>query len=415
MSREFQVLHGPPASLVSACLTAHSRPLSWSRTAGHSKVGLASLTLIHLDLPSESWHHKTRSSEFHSYYKNAGNTSIRASTIHHHIMAEDHHDSLSPPPPGHHAQEDPGAHEMGENSSYLACESILLTIASIDPESEDNFTDAQSQTRSRSHSRPESPIPITRVERVDHDAAYGEVPGTDAYEMRTEDARPDEIAFIPEDEDKLNSAPPSGAVSPGGHQIPKTVVEEVPASPVINSLSRRGTLSSHKRNPSDAMPDLVLQVEDTGDVSSVKSPHSETLSVPDYNSGTHEKNDDTPGMSQHSHFPTSIDQVKSGSRTNRATSFPSLDGPSDDAELESQVDADNAKDTQNDDADEAEDDGFGDFDDFEQEDENAEFGDFDEADFQEAESAPKPAAAPVQSLPQIAAPLFVSDSRVRYL
>lgn len=291
------------------------------------------------------------------------------------------------------------------------CESILLTIASIDPESEDNFTDAQSQTRSRSHSRPESPIPITRVERVDHDAAYGEVPGTDAYEMRTEDARPDEIAFIPEDEDKLNSAPPSGAVSPGGHQIPKTVVEEVPASPVINSLSRRGTLSSHKRNPSDAMPDLVLQVEDTGDASPVKSPHSETLSVPDYNSGTHEKNDDTPGMSQYSHFPTPIDQVKSGSRTNRATSYPSLDGPSDDAEPDSQADADNAKDTQNDEADEAEDDGFGDFDDFEQGDEDAEFGDFDEADFQEAESAPELAAAPVQSLPQIAAPLFVSDSR----
>lgn len=293
-------------------------------------------------------------------------------------------------------------------------DNILLIIAPIDPESEDNFTDAQSQTRSRSHSRQESPIPLTRVERVDHDAAYGEVPGTDAYEMRTEDARPDEIAFIQEDEGKLNSAPPSGAVSPGGHQIPKTVVEEVPASPVINSLSRRGTLSSHKRNPSDAMPDLVLQVEDTGDASPVKSPHTETLSVPDYNSGTHEKNDDTPGMSQHSHFSTSIDQVKSGSPANRATSFPSLDGLSDVAGPELHAEADNSRTAQEDESDEedqAEDDGFGDFDDFKQGDEDAEFGDFDEADFQETESAPEPAAAPVQSLPQIAATLFVSDSR----
>lgn len=192
-------------------------------------------------------------------------------------------------------------------------DSILLTTSIIEPESDDSFTDAQSQTRSRSQSRPESPIPITRVERVDHNAAYGEVPGTDAYQMRTEDAQPDEIAFIPDDK-KLDSAPPSGAVSPGGQPIPKTVVEEVPASPVMEGLSRRGTLHSHKRNPSDAMPDLVLQVEDTGDASPIKSAHSESLFVPDFSSAKHESSDkddkDTPGMSFNSPIPTLVDQVR---------------------------------------------------------------------------------------------------------
>lgn len=101
--------------------------------------------------------------------------------------------------------------------------------------------------------------------------------------------------------------------------------------------------------------------------------------------------------------------TKSGSPTNCATSFLSLDNTSDHIEQESHAEADNTSDNQDD---EAEDDGFGDFDNFEQGDEDAEFGDFDEADFQEAseEAAPTP-AAPVQSLPQLAEPLFVSDSR----
>lgn len=170
-------------------------------------------------------------------------------------MPEERADSLSPPSPGHHSLDDPGAHEL---------------------ESDDQFTDAKSEpTRTRSHSRPVSPIPITRVERVDHEASYGEVPGTAAYEMRTEDARPDEVTFI--DEEQKPDTPVSAApVSPGGQPIPKTVLEEVPASPVLGSISRT---NSHKRHASDAQPDIVLQVEDTAVSPSVsKSP--ERLSIP---------------------------------------------------------------------------------------------------------------------------------------
>ena len=39
------------------------------------------------------------------------------------------------------------------------------------------------------------------MERVDHEASYGEVPGTAAYDQRSEDARPDEIAFVEKDND----------------------------------------------------------------------------------------------------------------------------------------------------------------------------------------------------------------------
>lgn len=63
------------------------------------------------------------------------------------------------------------------------------------------------QTRSRSHSalsetsRPATPggtpIPKTIVERVDDKPAYGEVEGTQAYEMRMADAAPDEVRKAP--------------------------------------------------------------------------------------------------------------------------------------------------------------------------------------------------------------------------
>lgn len=171
-------------------------------------------------------------------------------------MAEENTGTLSPPVPEHHALDDPGAHEL-------------------EPDSDDQFHDAKSETRSRSHSRPVSPIPITRVERVDHEASYGEVPGTEAYEKRAEDARPDEVAFI-EEEEKTESPGVMSPTTPGGQPIPKTVLEEVPPSPVLGGLSRSST-HKHKRHMSDAMPDLILHVEDRGDVTPpVKSPDNLT-------------------------------------------------------------------------------------------------------------------------------------------
>ena len=44
------------------------------------------------------------------------------------------------------------------------------------------------------------PIPVTEVEKVDSMPSHGEVPGTDAYEMRKGDAEPDimeEVGDVP--------------------------------------------------------------------------------------------------------------------------------------------------------------------------------------------------------------------------
>ena len=52
-------------------------------------------------------------------------------------------------------------------------------------------------TRSRAGSTPgDLPIPITKVEKVDSKPSHGEVPGTNAYEIRKADAEPDIVEEI---------------------------------------------------------------------------------------------------------------------------------------------------------------------------------------------------------------------------
>ncbi|KAI8306973.1 hypothetical protein K4K59_011273 [Colletotrichum sp. SAR11_240] len=145
-------------------------------------------------------------------------------------MKED--ETLSPPKRS--SISDPGAHDLAESDS------------------EDHFSDAQSAPLSPGT----SPIPKTRVEKVDDEPSYGEVPGTEAYRMREGDAEPDEIAIQEnksEEETSSDAVPPP---SPGGQPIPKTVVEEVP-----------GTSGPHseeyaEKRKADAPADLVLKAED---------------------------------------------------------------------------------------------------------------------------------------------------------
>jgi hypothetical protein len=97
------------------------------------------------------------------------------------------------------------------------------------------------------------------VERVDDKPAYGEVPGTTAYQLREEDAAPDEIAYVPDPDakeptpgDTQEGAPPN----PGGQPIPKTVVEESPD--VEGSVTHP---EIEKRHGSDPHPDVVLKAD----------------------------------------------------------------------------------------------------------------------------------------------------------
>ncbi|KAK4692156.1 hypothetical protein P7C71_g4996, partial [Lecanoromycetidae sp. Uapishka_2] len=152
--------------------------------------------------------------------------------------------------------EDPGAHEL-EHS-----------------ENEDEvFSDAPEGQGSRSE--PSSPIPLTRVERVDDRDNHGEVPGTAAYKMREQDAVPDELKIIPEGSNNspnstLNQKDPIS--SPTGMPIPKTVVEKVDAaSPSHGDVPRT---AAHSIRSADAVPDVILQVPGDGE-----APHSDNQIV----------------------------------------------------------------------------------------------------------------------------------------
>ncbi|SPQ18262.1 7a710a38-1ae3-4197-9552-aa65885d56c1 [Thermothielavioides terrestris] len=145
--------------------------------------------------------------------------------------------SLSPPERRDTA--DPGARELEASDS------------------EEHYSDARSGPVSPARA---SPIPRTRVEKVDDRPAYGEVPGTEAYRMREEDAEPDEIAIIP---DQSSSSPPEPEPehpprppTPGGRPIPKTVVEETPdgEGAVTHPENRQ-------RRKSDAHPDVVVKAD----------------------------------------------------------------------------------------------------------------------------------------------------------
>jgi len=144
--------------------------------------------------------------------------------------------SLSPPDRPDTA--DPGAHELAEAS-----------------DSEEHYSDAQSGPVTPARA---SPIPKTRVEKVDNKPAYGEVPGTQAYRLREGDAEPDEIAIIPDPINPSKPEPehPPQSLTPGGHPIPKTVVQETPD--VEGSVTQP---ENRQRRKSDARPDLVVKAD----------------------------------------------------------------------------------------------------------------------------------------------------------
>lgn len=131
-------------------------------------------------------------------------------------------------------------------------------------ESDDHFSDAQSAPRSSAA----SPIPKLRVEKISDEPSYGEVPGTEAYKLREGDAEPDEIAIVPEEkmvadgeEQEEDIKSPS---TPGGHPIPKTVVEESSG----NSEAQTHPETKHK---ADTPADLVVKSSEEQDGTGTKA------------------------------------------------------------------------------------------------------------------------------------------------
>ncbi|KAK2050233.1 hypothetical protein LZ31DRAFT_548604 [Colletotrichum somersetense] len=243
-------------------------------------------------------------------------------------------------PPRRSGTSDPGAHDLANAS-----------------DSDDHFSDAQSAPLSPGT----SPIPKTRVEKVDDEPSYGEVPGTEAYRLREGDAEPDEIAI----QEKKSDASSSEDGAPKSPIIPKTVVEEAPGSSGPHSEEFL------EKRKADAPADLVVKPEGETEEggSSDPPPVSPALS--------------TPGSPRVRRKP---------SRTALSSTAPS-------ASLAPPPDAEEAE--------EGGDDDFGDdFDDFEEGAEaDGDFDDFDDG-FQEPEFE-APASAPAPSLPQVPSLPFV--------
>ncbi|KAF2622981.1 hypothetical protein BU25DRAFT_350991 [Macroventuria anomochaeta] len=247
--------------------------------------------------------------------------------------------------------EDPGAKEL------------------VDSENE-HFSDASEGRQSRAEAT--SPIPITRVERVDDEPAHGEVPGTAAYKMRTQDAVPDEVEIVPDGQRSRSTSRVSASdrpLTPGGTPIPKTVVEKIdPDQPGHGDVP--GTLA-HQQRLADAAPDVI-----------VKAPEPP-------------KRDNLEGS------PTaSIDRSPIDDDT---------DSADDTAPLEADDFPEDTQDQTNDASEggEAEeDDGFGDFDEFEEggEGDDDDFGDFDDGFQQGEEQAETTFGSPQNQTPVPAPP-----------
>lgn len=158
--------------------------------------------------------------------------------------------ALSPP---RIVTQDPGAHELSAS------------------ESDDHFSSASEGDGNPNANRDSltSPIPTTRVERVDDAPAHGEVPGTPAYEQRTKDAVPDEVEVVPEGKrarsgtasrsralSQLSEGGGSRPSTPGGTPVPKTVVERVDDKPAYGEVE--GTAAREMRM-ADAAPDEMVK------------------------------------------------------------------------------------------------------------------------------------------------------------
>ncbi|KAE8372752.1 hypothetical protein BDV26DRAFT_273496 [Aspergillus bertholletiae] len=132
---------------------------------------------------------------------------------------------------------------------------------------DDHFSDASEgheRAPSRSASGRTSPVPLTRVEKVDDSPSHGDIPGTRAYELREHDAVPDEIEVIPEGSRSRSTSTvgrPPRPLTPEGSPIPRTIVEKVDADqPTHGEIP--GTEAYEKRK-ADAVPDIVTTASDS--------------------------------------------------------------------------------------------------------------------------------------------------------
>lgn len=101
-----------------------------------------------------------------------------------------------------------------------------------------------------------SPVPRTRVEKIDPASpSYGEMPGTPAWQKRKADAIPDSI----ERASRENKSPTSLSRPVTPITIPKTVITRVDSEPLHGEVP--GTEAYNLRKQ-DAEPDIVEKKRD---------------------------------------------------------------------------------------------------------------------------------------------------------
>ena len=123
-----------------------------------------------------------------------------------------------------------------------------------DSDTDEHFSDASegNEAESIASKSQNVPIPHTRVERVDEEASFGEVPGTRAYKARLGDSVPDEIEIVAE-EAPMQMTSSTSSITEVTHQaVPKTLVEAVDESSEA-FLGREG-----RKRAVDATPDEVV-------------------------------------------------------------------------------------------------------------------------------------------------------------
>jgi hypothetical protein len=221
------------------------------------------------------------------------------------------------------------------------------------------------------------PVPVTRVERLDDTPAYGEVPGTAAYNMRARDAVPDEVEVVTRSRSASRVNPADRPAAAGGlPPVPKIVAIKIdPDVPAYGDVP--GTEAFEKRR-ADAAPDVVL-----------KSPSGERATDNPFAGKSRRPRNGPPLTGKGS--PT-VSSCRSESEIPR--SLPQLDAEST-----------GTREVTDDGGDEDEDEGFGDdFDEFEEGQEGGDFGEFEAFQNEAAEELSEVAS----SVPAVATPSIVS-------
>ncbi|KEQ86936.1 hypothetical protein M438DRAFT_395222 [Aureobasidium pullulans EXF-150] len=299
--------------------------------------------------------------------------------------------ALQPPSEPIENLKDPGAHELPGVPQITEPE-----------ESDDHFSDASEGTPSyppaiTGRNRALS-IPVTRVEKVDDEPRHGEVPGTEAYNIRSQDAVPDEIEIVPDGTRSRSTSHVSESdrpVTPGGTPVPHLVVEKVdPSAPSHGDVP--GT-DAYDMRSADAQPDEVKQAPASHSAPLEPSPTPNDRS----RSPSPQLDHQEPSV-----LITSESQISQESQETSPLELPLQ--PKTDITIEQPVEENeddfddfSEQQTKNTDQPDNDEDGFGDdFDDFEEGganqaegDDDDDFGDFDDG-FQQADATPVVAAPP---------------------